>query len=242
MNAFLVGTGPAGMAQEGIPCRHFDRTSISQADSMRLMKEYGKDKKLIPGYELQTLLALSYFPELKESRIHFVLKKTRSPLNTRPVFPQVVNKGSRRSYLITISDSTIAQLEPILLKKMDFNAQIGVLGHELSHAADFTHRNFHSLVGSGIGHISSAYIDRFEYRTDSICIAHGLGYQLLAWSRFVRGALQSENYDGSDNIDKPEDHERYMNPTTIEKRIAVMPMYAIPDSCCCIHPDEKAKR
>jgi hypothetical protein len=112
---------------------------------------------------------------------------------------------------------------------MDFNAQVGVLGHELSHVYDFSHQSLWSLLGSGIGHLSTSYIDRFEYRTDSICIAHGLGYQLLAWSRFIRLTLHTENYDGSDNIDMPVmNRERYMNPSTILKRIALDPRYPQP--------------
>ena len=112
---------------------------------------------------------------------------------------------------------------------MDFNAQIGVLGHELSHVYDFSHQSLWSLIGSAIGHLSSSYIDRFEYRTDSICIAHGLGYQLLAWSSFIRRTLHTENYDGSDNIDMPVmNRERYMNPATILARIALDPQYPKP--------------
>jgi hypothetical protein len=221
-------------AQGGKPCREFERAAFQSSDSLALLSTFGKNKQLLPGYELQTLIALSFFPELEKIRVKFVQKHTRSPLNTRPVFPQLLKKGSGRSFLVTVSDSSITQLEPILLEKMDFNAQIGVLGHELSHVADFISRSLGSLIGSGINHISSRYIDRFEYRTDSICIAHGLGFQLLAWSRFVRTSLHSNNYEGSDNIDLPfMDHERYMNPSTIEKRIALNPLYSRADSCCC---------
>jgi hypothetical protein len=108
---------------------------------------------------------------------------------------------------------------------MNFNAQVGVLGHELGHVSDFIHRTFISLAMSGVKHISSKYIDRFEYMTDGICIAHGLGYQLLSWSEFVRKTLHTDNYDGADNIDKPMMHERYMNPTTIRAKIAANPKY-----------------
>ena len=45
------------------------------------------------------------------------------------------------------------KLEPILLKQMDFNMQVGVIGHKLSHVSDFTKRNIFSMAGSGIGHI-----------------------------------------------------------------------------------------
>jgi hypothetical protein len=110
---------------------------------------------------------------------------------------------------------------------MDFNAQVGIIGHELAHVADFKQRSLLSLIGSGIGHIFSArYIDRFEFRTDSICIAHGLGYQLFSWSNFIRNTMHTKNWQGADNINKmPMMRERYMNPSTIEKYIREMPVY-----------------
>ncbi len=206
------------------PVMVFSRASFTTPDSLRLLHQFGTNKTLPQGFELQTLIALSYFPELKNTRIEFRVKPTYSLLQTRPVAHGIFSRRTRH-YTITISDSSYWKLEPIRLDPMNFNAQVGVLGHELSHVADFSRRSLGSLIASGIGHLSSRYIDRFEYSTDSICIAHGLGYQLLAWSTFVRSMLHTDNYDGADNIDRPMMHERYMNPSTIKARIARNPIY-----------------
>lgn len=224
--SFLVFTQKS-IAQKN-PVVEFERDNFTIQDSLQLLNEYGLHKKFIPQFTLQTLIALSYFPELRHIHIRFKYKTAHSPLATRPTFPGLLFKKSKRRFTITISDHTVDKLEPILLKQMDFNAQIGVIGHELSHVADFTRRNILSLAGSGIGHIfSSHYIDRFEFRTDSICIAHGLGYQLLAWSTFVRSAMHLENWDGPDNLNiTTMPRERYMNPSTIKKRIAEDSIYS----------------
>jgi hypothetical protein len=206
------------------PVKVFKRSDFSVQDSLRLANEYGKNKQLPRGFELQALIALSFFPELKNTHVNFIIKPAYSLLQTRPLSKGILSRRTRR-FSITISDSSYWKLQPIELDSMNFNAQVGVLGHELSHVSDFSRRSFFSLAGSGIGHISSKYIDRFEYMTDGICIAHGLGYQLLAWSRFVRTALHTDNYDGADNIDKPMLHERYMNPATILAKIAENPLY-----------------
>ncbi len=212
-------------AQNPSPVKHFERSDFSAADSIHLLNTYGKNKVLIPRFALQSLIALSYFPELKNTYIRFILMPAHSPLCTRPVFPSVLREGDKRYFTITISDSTMWKLEPITLQHMDFNAQVGVLGHELSHVSDFSRRSLLNLAGTGIGHLSSKYIDKFEYRTDSICIAHGLGYQLLSWSIFVRETLNTKDYDGADNIDKPMQHERYMNPPTIMERMKTDVLY-----------------
>ena len=123
-------------------------------------------------------------------------------------------------YIITISDRSSAKLTPILFKQLSYEAQVGVLGHELSHVADFSGMKLSGLIRLGFGHLSRRYIDRFEYRTDSLCIEHGLGKYLLAWSIFVRKALHINDWQGADSINTPlTGRERYMNPATIERRM-----------------------
>jgi hypothetical protein len=209
------------------PVKHFERNAFSTEDSLHLLNEFGKNKILIPQFALQTLIALSYFPELKNTSIKFIYKPAVSTLTTKPDFPSLILNGDKRTFTIIISDSSTGKVKPVILSKMDFNAQIGIIGHELSHVADFEQRSLLSLIGSGIGHIfSSRYIDRFEFRTDSICIAHGLGYQLLAWSTFIRNTMHTKNWQGADNINKmPMIRERYMNPSTIEKYMSEIAVY-----------------
>jgi hypothetical protein len=210
------------------PVKHFERSAFSEEDSLTLLKNYGRNKELIPQFALQTLIALSFYPELVNTHIRFVYHQAHATLETRPDFPSVAGKGADRTFTITVSDSSMPKIEPILLKNMDFNAQIGIIGHELSHVADFSNQSLLHLMGSGIEHMfSKTYIDRFEFRTDSICIAHGLGYQLLAWSTFIRKTMNTENWRGADNIEHmPMKQERYMNPSTIMKHIENDPLYA----------------
>lgn len=214
-------------AQDPQPVKHFERNDFSKEDSIRLLQEFGKNKILIPQFALQTLVALSYYPELKNTSIRFIYKPAFSTLTTKPNFPSLLLSGERRTFTIIISDSSMQKIEPVILPKMDFDAQVGIIGHELGHVADFKQRSLLSLIGSGIGHLFSVrYIDRFEFRTDSICIAHGLGYQLLAWSNFIRTTMHTANWEGAGNINKmPMMRERYMNPSTIEKYMAKMPIY-----------------
>src|SRR4051794_38494063 len=104
------------------PVKFFERVKFTAEDSLALVNEYGKNKTLIPQFALQTLIALSYFPELKTTHIRFIYKPAYSPLETKPTFPDVILKGEERSFIVTISDSTISKLAPILLQRMDFNA------------------------------------------------------------------------------------------------------------------------
>lgn len=210
-----------GIAQPPIALLHSNQ--FSETDISQLKSNYSRNKIIPAKFEKQILVALSYFPELKNTSIVFRIKHTTTPLASRPGWTSVLRNDRKRTYVITISDSSKPFLTSILLDKMDFNAQIGVMGHELSHVVDFKSKNSFGLLRVGLGNLSSAYLDRFEYQTDSICIAHGLGYQLLAWSVFVRKAFNWPT-PAEGEIPTPK-KERYMSPETIRTRMNRLPAY-----------------
>ena len=184
------------------------------------LKEFGIKKEIPPQYEKAVLTALSYFPELKDVHIVFKIKKAYTPLTTKPNFASVFKRKDHRTYIITISDQTIDTLKPLLFQNLSFEQQVGVIGHELSHVTDFNSKNFPQTIGVGINHISKRYLDKMEFNTDRICIQHGLGKYLLAYSKHVRETMHVHNWRGVDYVNKGNGngkYERYMNPDTIEK-------------------------
>src|SRR5437763_14580879 len=74
-----------------VPVKHFERSNFSTQDSINLLNAYGKNKELIPEFALQTLIALSYYPELKNTHIKFIFKPAHTPLTTKPDFPNVIS-------------------------------------------------------------------------------------------------------------------------------------------------------
>ena len=189
------------------------------------LKEFGLNKTIPQQYEKPILTALSYFPELKDVHIVFKIKKAYTPLITKPNFAGVFKRKDHRTYIITISDQTIDTLKPLLFQNLIFEQQVGVIGHELSHVVDFNSKNFLQTIGVGINHISKRYLDKMEFNTDRICIQHGLGKYLLAYSKHVRETMHVQNWRGVDYVKKGNGngkYERYMNPDTIEKTMKEM--------------------
>ena len=207
------------------PRKNFEHDSLSNQFISELKSEFGRNKRYPEPYEKQILLALSYYPELKSTSILFRIRKRHTPLDTRSTWLGLLQPLKKRDYLVTISDSSEPMLTPILFKNLPFNPQVGVIGHELGHVTDFSSMFTSQILKHAVRNVSSKYIDRFEYRTDSICIAHGLGYQLLAWSSFVRQKMHKENWDGADNVHHPMERERYMNPSTIRQKISFLAIY-----------------
>ncbi|WP_291131663.1 hypothetical protein [Flavobacterium sp. UBA7682] len=189
-------------------------------------QDFGTNKVIPEKYEAQILIALSYYPELKDTQIEFRVKKTKTPLTSKPNILSFLLSAKKRKYCVTISEQSNTYLEPILFKNLSFNAQIGVLGHELAHIANYRQKGFGKMFNIiGIEIFSKKQVDKFEYNTDRVCINHGLGYQLLDWSKWVRQNLGRDNWRGANNITINPKKERYMNPESILKMINELPIY-----------------
>jgi hypothetical protein len=204
----------------------FNKDSITQEIISDLKSKLETNKTIIKDFEVQTLIALSYFPELKDIKIKFRLKNKTTPLATRPTFFSLFRSAKKRTYVITVSKQSNVLLDTITLKNLNFNAQIGVIGHELCHISDYLTRGFGKMNRIGLDIIfSKKRIDILEFNTDMSCINHGLGFQLLDWSINVRENLKRPNWLGAVNINADEKSERYMNPSTIIEILRTHSLY-----------------
>jgi hypothetical protein len=190
----------------------FTNEEIDSLSIHELNLTFGNKKKLVPTYKQQTLLALSYFPELTDTKIIFKSKRINSPLMMRPsLASSIFRSAKKRTYIIFIS-SYSSQMDPVIMDKLSLNAQVGRWG----------------IVKLVLGNLSSRYIDRLEFNNDKATIEHGLGWQLLSWSEFVREKLKMERWRGVDGFlygetDQPK--SRYMNPETIRAAMKQLPVY-----------------
>jgi hypothetical protein len=216
------------------PHKIFLPEDFSSEAIKNLSVQAGSNKKLPPGYEKQALIALSFYPELKNIGIEFRFEKLKSTLKAYPTLASsLFRSAAKRTYVVAICHDYSPGMEPIIFKNLPFNAQIGILGHELAHIADFVSKTKWNMTGVVLTNLSEKKTDKFEFKTDSIAIAHGLGWQLLDWSEFVRSTLKIQSYRGIQYYIKtkkknkiPSDKEKYMNPATIRKFMMLNPIYS----------------
>ena len=213
------------IAKAQTPVMCFDKNCIDT----NYYAAFGNNKIIPTEIREQVLFALTCYPELRDTKIIFRFREKITPLSSRPKFTSAFKKKLHRTYVITISTKSNNKFSPIVFSKLPFNAQIGVLGHELAHVADFNEKSSWQLIGLSLKMFNTKFVDRFEFNTDHICINHGLGYQLYDWSKYVRTALDIKEWKGAETDYSSEkdipDKQRYMNPETIEKYIASNAIY-----------------
>lgn len=142
-----------------------------------LKKEWGKNKVFLDKLELQALIALSYYPELKDVKITFVRKNLNSSMAARPRILSTLRKRGKRKYLVLLDDYDAK----VPFDSTTFNAQVGVIGHELGHIAYYESKSSWNLMGLPIKYLNKTFRSTFEKDTDKAAILHGLGWQLYAW-------------------------------------------------------------
>jgi hypothetical protein len=149
-------------------------------DSLR--EALGTNKTFIPEYELASLVALMHYPELKETKIKFISKSLSSTMAARPKGLNVFRSKGKRLYVVIINNTPDVKVP---VDSVSFNAQVGVIGHELAHILDYENKSSLRVVGNGFGYASKKFRARFERATDQRTIDHGLGWQCYDWSFYV---------------------------------------------------------
>ncbi|NQV69668.1 MAG: hypothetical protein HQ498_06550 [Pseudohongiella sp.] len=150
-----------------------------------LLAEFGQHKELPINFELQTLLALSHYPELKDIKIRFIIDDVGIPLSSRPHWASMLRSASNRSYQVIMDSNLEGPRDVLLLKNQPFNAQIGIIGHELAHTVYYLNRSFWGIIADALCQLNACRID-FERATDRRLISYGLGWQRYDHATFVR--------------------------------------------------------
>lgn len=77
---------------------------------------YKNNKSIPDAIESQALIALSFYPELKNRNITFRFCKRKTPLSSRPRLLSLFKRKKNRMYVITISTKTTSRLSQSYLR------------------------------------------------------------------------------------------------------------------------------
>lgn len=148
-----------------------------------------KSEHIIPdSIREEALLALSHYPELKNTRIEFKFKKSikKSIMQAQPSFWSLLKGKKNRSYFIFISESFEIEGEKFETKNIPENVMIGWLGHELGHIMDYRNRNSFDLIWFGIKYILlDNSIREAERAADSYAVQKNMDSYILETKNFI---------------------------------------------------------
>ncbi len=151
--------------------------SVYFANKFRIESKFNSNIIVPPSIKFQCFIALSFFPELQNIEIEFIEKKIRTTMAARPVIGTLLRRKKARKYRIFVNIDK--SFDGLLLSQLPLDAQVGVIGHELSHLVDYSRKSFGSIVSLGVGYLFYSYRKSLEYKIDRIAVAYGLGWQLL---------------------------------------------------------------
>lgn len=152
---------------------------------------------------------LDRYPELKDIRINFVLKKNHTvPYGTTPDAGSIFRGKKKRSYTITILEQAKGPLAEALFCNLTRDMQKGVLAHELVHVLQFDACSSIGLIKKIIGLTRQSSLREIELAADRGAIEHGFGkelYEHAAYIRTIKGYMQA----------RPAIHKNYLEPEEI---------------------------
>jgi len=138
--------------------------------------------------------ALIFYPELCDLKIRVKYGNINTSMAAQPRILSVFNNRNRRTYRVIVNKKPQSE-QTQLLYAVPFNAQVGIMGHELAHVLDYSEKSGWQLTWMGIRYLGKNYRRRLERQTDSVTIDRGLGWQLYDFAYFVENnAVIDEKY------------------------------------------------
>jgi hypothetical protein len=155
-----------------------------QGQTDTLMQKHGVNKDISTDFKLPALVALSHYPELKNAKIIFVEKPIKTTMACRPTWFFFLHRRENRTYKIYVNNNP-AKIKGAMLGDVPFNAQVGLIGHELAHVVDYARSGTFKILSLGFNYLFTRGRVHIERRVDRITIAHNLGWQLYDFGDFI---------------------------------------------------------
>ncbi|OAQ38265.1 hypothetical protein A5893_15860 [Pedobacter psychrophilus] len=192
------------------------QSNLSKNPSNQNLDEFRYNKKIPKIIEHNVLIALSHYPELKNTPISFVFKKDikKSVMQAQPIIGSLLGGKDSRAYRINISSMFKLTHSVTPIHQLPDSIMIGWIGHELGHIMDYEHKSTFGMIAFGLGYFFyEKSLKKAEVAADTYAVNHGLGAYILDTKRFIL-----------DNSDLPEVYKKriarlYLSPDDIVEQI-----------------------
>lgn len=149
----------------------------------------GPKHQIYSPHEKAMAYALLAYPQLKDAKIEFHRSSTSAPLESNFKWSSLFNSKANRVYRVFINTSKNTEFDPVLLKNLPLNAQVGILAHELGHVAYYDQRSTWEILAFGIKYfLNPSFRAKHEQSTDLMPLYQGLGWQIHEYAHYVRNS------------------------------------------------------
>lgn len=201
---------------DSIPEKRFLR-GVNEFRFNKAKKNFDNISGISLNHEEAFYLALYYYPELKNTKIIIEEKSIGTTLQTQPMFGSIFKNSAKRSYKISLNNNK--DFEGVFFDDIPFNAQIGLVAHELAHILDYKHKSTFELIGTGMKFLSKKGRAKYERSIDRLTVFKGFGWQLRDWADY------SFNNSISDEAYKNFKKETYLSVQKIDSLITNTKIY-----------------
>lgn len=166
-----------------LPVCYAQQSTMQQKDSLKFTNKIVPDSIWREAY-----VALSHYPELKDTPIEIRFKKNikKSFMQAQPKLSGIFKNRKNRSYLIFINEKFSIEDEVFDVSDVPSEVLIGWIGHELGHIMDYRDRTAMDLLWFGVKYVTSKnYIREAERAADTYAVNHGLGENIIATKDFI---------------------------------------------------------
>jgi len=165
----------------------------------------GNNKGLPEGFEIAAAIAYTAYPQLKDVNIDMILTQYGAPMESSLEIWSLFGLAKNRRYLVLLNDASNSYFDPILLRSLPFDAQVGILAHELGHIVYYHELNLFEFGKWGLNYLrDDEFRATHERTTDLMPVYHGLGSQIYQYAYFVRKDPTCRAFyeEGKDFMDK----------------------------------------
>ena len=132
----------------------FNDTLANRPYNLDSLKQIiGTNKGLPKGFEIAAAIAYSAYPELKDVKIDMILTPAGAPMESTLEIWSLFSPRSNRRYQVLLNNAQQSYFDPILLRALPFDAQVGILAHELGHIAYYHNLNIFEIGKWGLNYL-----------------------------------------------------------------------------------------
>lgn len=165
------------------------KSKLYAQQTMKQKEDLKFENKIVPDdIWREAFIALSHYPELKDTPIEFKFKQKikKSFMQAQPKVATLLKNKKKRSYYVLISEKVVIDDEVFEVKNAPSDVLIGWIGHELGHIMDYRERSSANMLWFGIKYLTSKnYIKEAERAADTYAVNHGLGKYIIATKDFI---------------------------------------------------------